>query len=109
IRLSSVEGKWAPDQVRGDESSFVSGSRRPGTKSLWLLPSGPDQIGDSAVRRLRVAHMGEAPGTCKLGGNLSLTIQRSGRISACPEPESTISLPSLLLGLLAAAAPPSTV
>src|ERR1700757_2374134 len=28
------------------------GSRRPGTKSLWLLPSGPDQVGDSAVRRL---------------------------------------------------------
>src|SRR5206468_12208629 len=35
------------------------GSRRPGTKSLWLLPSGPDQVGDSAVRRLPFAHMGK--------------------------------------------------
>jgi hypothetical protein len=35
------------------------GSRRPGTKSLWLLPSGPDQVGDSAVRRLPRGHMGE--------------------------------------------------
>jgi hypothetical protein len=26
---------------------------------LWLLPSGSDQIGDSAVRRLPLAHMGE--------------------------------------------------
>jgi len=23
---------------------------RPGAKSLWLLPSGPDQVGDNAVR-----------------------------------------------------------
>src|SRR4051794_13034384 len=35
----------------------MGGSRRPGTNSLWLLPSGPDQVGDSAVRRLPWAHM----------------------------------------------------
>jgi hypothetical protein len=41
------------------------GSRRPGTKSLWLLPSGPDQVGDSAVRRLPRRHMVERPFSCK--------------------------------------------
>src|SRR3954453_22497026 len=41
------------------------GSRRPGTKSLWLLPSGSDQVGDSAVRRLPGGHMGERGGACK--------------------------------------------
>ena len=35
------------------------GSRRPGTKSLWLLPSGSDQVGDSAVRRLPRAIWGK--------------------------------------------------
>src|SRR6185437_8654075 len=45
---------------RGQTSSEAGkgGSRRPGTKSLWLLPSGPDQVGDSAVRRLPSVHMG---------------------------------------------------
>ena len=30
---------------------------RPGTKSLWLLPSGPDQVGDSPVRPAPARHM----------------------------------------------------
>ena len=30
---------------------------RPETKSLWLLPSGPDQVGDSLVRPTPAAHM----------------------------------------------------
>src|SRR5687768_13853454 len=30
---------------------------RPGTKSLWLLPSGSDQVGDSTVRPTPAAHM----------------------------------------------------
>jgi hypothetical protein len=42
------------------------GSRRPGTNSLWLLPSGPDQVGDSAVRRLPRWDMGEPPPVRKL-------------------------------------------
>ena len=35
------------------------GAERPGTKSLWLLPSGSDQVGDSPVRPTPGAHMGE--------------------------------------------------
>ena len=54
------------------------GSRRPGTKSLWLLPSGPDQVGDSAVRRLPRAHMVEARDRCKFCARpaSSFTVQR---------------------------------
>jgi len=37
------------------------GAERPETKSLWLLPSGPDQVGDSLVRPTPGAHMGQAP------------------------------------------------
>ena len=48
-----------------EASAKAGGSRRPGTKSLWLLPSGPDQVGDSAVRRLPAAHMGEPGPSCK--------------------------------------------
>ena len=33
---------------------------RPEAKSLWLLPSGPDQVGDSLVRPTPGAHMGNA-------------------------------------------------
>src|SRR3546814_3004253 len=32
---------------------------RPGAKSLRLLPSGPDRIGDDSVRPTPAAHMGE--------------------------------------------------
>src|SRR6185295_6627434 len=59
--LGTSEGKVGPDQVRGDKLKLVGGSRRPGTKSLWLLPSGSDQVGDSAVRRLPSAHMVDKP------------------------------------------------
>ena len=41
-------------------SHMAGGSRRPGTKSLWLLPSGSDQVGDSAVRRLPRAIWGSS-------------------------------------------------
>jgi hypothetical protein len=34
------------------------GAERPETKSLWLLPSGSDQVGDSLVRPTPAAHMG---------------------------------------------------
>ena len=44
---SFSEGRWEPE--------------RPETKSLWLLPSGPDQVGDSLVRPTPAAHMGEVP------------------------------------------------
>jgi len=47
------------DDISALPSFSGGGSRRPGTKSLWLLPSGPDQVGDSAVRRLPNAHMVE--------------------------------------------------
>ena len=33
---------------------------RPEAISLWLLPSGPDQVGDGLVRPTPGAHMGKA-------------------------------------------------
>ena len=55
------------------------GSRRPGTKSLWLLPSGPDQVGDSAVRRLPRGHMVRSAASRKFmsHGRPSLTRSRA--------------------------------
>src|SRR6185437_3407282 len=52
---------------RGQKSSEAGkgGSRRHGTTSLLLLPSGPDQVGDSAVRRLPARHMVEGASSCK--------------------------------------------
>src|SRR3954464_12200732 len=47
-------------RVGANSQAKRGGSRRPGTKSLWLLPSGSDQVGDSAVRRLPTADMGDA-------------------------------------------------
>src|SRR6478735_8685733 len=64
------------------------GSRRPGTKSLWLLPSGSDQVGDSAVRRLPAAHMGQDWLSCKFVSGprlLHWPFTRSGEFhSLCP-------------------------
>src|SRR5574338_601953 len=57
---SGVSTPTARHGGRGGSNSQAKkkgGSRRPGTNSLWLLPSGPDQVGDSAVRRLPAAHM----------------------------------------------------
>ena len=54
------------------------GSRRPGTKSLWLLPSGPDQVGDSAVRRLPSAAYGWKP-VQRASSPPSLTVHSNGR------------------------------
>src|SRR5205085_8917902 len=51
--------------VRIPKQKKEGGSRRPGTKSLWLLPSGSDQVGDSAVRRLPNGHMGKERSRCK--------------------------------------------
>ena len=38
---------------------------RPGAKSLWLLPSGPDQVGDDPVRQTPTAHMAGSGGGIK--------------------------------------------
>jgi hypothetical protein len=45
-------GRWEPE--------------RPEAKSLWLLPSGPDQIGDGLARPTPAAHMGAAKDGRKL-------------------------------------------
>ena len=52
LRVRAKAGRWEPE--------------RPETKSLWLLPSGSDQVGDSLVRPTPAAHMGEDLGTRKL-------------------------------------------
>ena len=41
------------------------GAERPDTKSLRLLPSGPDRVGDGTVRPTPAAHMGERAAGCK--------------------------------------------
>src|SRR3954471_20116551 len=80
------------------------GSRRPGTKSLWLLPSGSDQVGDSAVRRLPSAHMGHAPGPCKFmfrSLDLSSAVHLRGATPAfLLRKGNRMPLPSLILSLL---------
>ena len=38
---------------------------RPGAKSLWLLPSGSDQVGDDPVRPTPAAHMAGSDGMIK--------------------------------------------
>ena len=59
---------------------------RPETKSLWLLPSGSDQVGDSLVRPTPAAHMGEDLGTRKFAAYHapSLTIHAACRMSRWP-------------------------
>ena len=42
---------------------------RPGAKSLRLLPSGPDRVGDNSVRPTPAPHMGERAAGGKIGGN----------------------------------------
>ena len=86
------------------------GSRRPGTKSLWLLPSGPDQVGDSAVRRLPDAHMVEGCKSCKSGAPHwpSLAVHPQRRKSAKQVQGDPDARPLILLPMLAAAVLPDT-
>src|SRR6185437_4936791 len=57
-------------------SKKEGGSRRPGAKSLWLLPSGPDQVGDSAVRRLPRSDMVERSFARKFASSLTVHAER---------------------------------
>ena len=41
---------------------------RPGAKSLWLLPSGSDQVGEDPARPTPACRMAAGPGVCKLYG-----------------------------------------
>ena len=53
----------APTSAMMDEPEAIS---------LWLLPSGPDQVGDYLVRPTPAAHMGEDPGARKFAAHRCL-------------------------------------
>src|SRR6185503_20640846 len=56
----------------GDVAECEVGAERPEAISLWLLPSGPDQVGDGLVRPTPGAHMGKAWTACKLMSLMAL-------------------------------------
>src|SRR3954470_10886744 len=92
------------------------GSRRPGTKSLWLLPSGPDQVGDSAVRRLPGAHMGEVLVGRKFQGSIAFIEGSPGGVNgwrpfleAVRMPVASLLVPLFLSAVQAASSPISVV
>src|SRR5689334_24419543 len=81
------------------QRKLQGGSRRPGTKSLWLLPSGPDQVGDSAVRRLPSGHMVEARSACKF---MMATTRSSSPVHPVEPTPALMPLAALILPMLVA-------
>src|SRR3546814_12787934 len=61
--------------------AFVKGSEgpeRPAANSLWLLPSGPDQVGEYYVRPTPVRHMGDLMAGRKRNGIATLVAKSTG-------------------------------
>ena len=77
--LARADGRWEPE--------------RPGTKSLWLLPSGSDQVGDSPVRPTPAAHMVDTLDCRKLAASASIQFAPPARRCARSAfPASSVSM-----------------
>src|SRR3546814_4303211 len=53
-------------------------AERPAANSLWLLPSGPDQVGEYYVRPTPVRHMGDLMAGRKRNGIATLVAKSTG-------------------------------
>jgi hypothetical protein len=89
----------------GQRQGLEVGAERPETKSLWLLPSGSDQVGDSLVRPTPAAHMGEDHVLRKLVGATPL----HQSFTPCTRRTRMFLLAAILLASAAQAAEPVTV